>query len=113
MTWYPESFTNVPMSDMNMRADSSRGYPGRTYRFFTGIRIYGFGHGLSYSAFSYKFLSSPSKISLHKSLKASVLLCHAEKLEAVDHVLVDDMQDCTNLRFGMQVSVINLGYLNS
>ncbi|XP_025690425.1 probable beta-D-xylosidase 6 isoform X2 [Arachis hypogaea] len=106
MTWYPESFTNVPMSDMNMRADPSRGYPGRTYRFYTGTRIYGFGHGLSYSAFSYKFLSSsPTKISLHKSLKA-------ERLEGVDEVLVDDMQDCSKLRFGMQVSVMNLGDLD-
>ncbi|MED6131849.1 hypothetical protein PIB30_013579 [Stylosanthes scabra] len=109
MTWYPESFTNVPMSDMNMRADPSRGYPGRTYRFYTGTRVYGFGHGLSYSAFSYKFSSSsPSKISLYTSVKADKLL-----LEDVDHVLVDDdMQDCSTLRFEMQVSVMNLGDLD-
>ncbi|MED6128822.1 hypothetical protein PIB30_101641 [Stylosanthes scabra] len=108
MTWYPESFAKVPMSDMNMRADPSRGYPGRTYRFYTGTRVYGFGHGLSYSAFSYKFLSSsPSKISLYTSLKADKLL------EDVDHVVVDDdMQDCTALRFEMQVSVMNLGHLD-
>ncbi|MCO5594215.1 hypothetical protein L7F22_048240 [Adiantum nelumboides] len=29
MTWYPESFTRrVPMTDMNMRPNPSRGYPG-------------------------------------------------------------------------------------
>ncbi|OWM66171.1 hypothetical protein CDL15_Pgr013388 [Punica granatum] len=44
MTWYPESFTRAPMSDMNMRADPSRGYPGRTYRFYNRDRIYGFEH---------------------------------------------------------------------
>nr|KYP66384.1 putative beta-D-xylosidase 6 [Cajanus cajan] len=69
MTWYPEAFTNVPMNDMSMRADPSRGYPGRTYRFYTGSRVYGFGHGLSYSDFSYNFLSAPSKISLSRIVK--------------------------------------------
>ncbi|KAI5072734.1 hypothetical protein GOP47_0012840, partial [Adiantum capillus-veneris] len=34
MTWYPESFTQVPMTDMNMRPNPSRGYPGRTHRFY-------------------------------------------------------------------------------
>ncbi|KAL0450091.1 UNVERIFIED_CONTAM: putative beta-D-xylosidase 6 [Sesamum latifolium] len=55
MTWYPESFTSIPMSDMNMRADPSRNYPGRTYRFYLGKRIYGFGYGLSYTSFTYNF----------------------------------------------------------
>nr|GFA08835.1 probable beta-D-xylosidase 6 [Tanacetum cinerariifolium] len=35
VTWYPESFTSVPMTNMNMRSDLSNGYPGRTYRFYT------------------------------------------------------------------------------
>lgn len=52
MTWYLESFTNVPMTNMNMRADPANGYPGRTYRFYTGDLLYGFGHGLSYTSFS-------------------------------------------------------------
>lgn len=52
MSWYPESYTKVPMTDMNMRPDESRGYPGRTYRFYTGDVIYNFGHGMSYTRFS-------------------------------------------------------------
>ncbi|KFK31135.1 hypothetical protein AALP_AA6G072500 [Arabis alpina] len=32
MTWYPQSFVNVKMTDMRMR--SASGYPGRTYRFY-------------------------------------------------------------------------------
>lgn len=58
MTWYPREFSNVPMTDMRMRPDPSSGYPGRTYRFYTGKTVYEFGHGLSYSNHSYKFVSS-------------------------------------------------------
>ncbi|KAB2599337.1 beta-D-xylosidase [Pyrus ussuriensis x Pyrus communis] len=37
MTWYPQNYVaNLPMTDMAMRADPARGYPGRTYRFYKG-----------------------------------------------------------------------------
>uniref|UniRef100_A0ACD5XHT0 Uncharacterized protein n=1 Tax=Avena sativa TaxID=4498 RepID=A0ACD5XHT0_AVESA len=52
VTWYPEEFTKVPMTDMRMRADPASGYPGRTYRFYQGSTVYKFGDGLSYSKFS-------------------------------------------------------------
>ncbi|GER31836.1 beta-xylosidase 3 [Striga asiatica] len=48
MTWYSESFTGVPMSDMNMRPDPCRNYPGRTYRFYTGDTVHNFGYELIY-----------------------------------------------------------------
>lgn len=53
-TFYPESFTStVPMTDMNMHPNSDTGFPGRTYRFYTGPVVLPFGHGLSYSDFRY------------------------------------------------------------
>ncbi|XP_064954351.1 probable beta-D-xylosidase 7 [Musa acuminata AAA Group] len=55
VTWYPQEFTRVPMIDMRMRADPASGYPGRTYRFYTGKPVYRFGHGLSYTTYSYEF----------------------------------------------------------
>ncbi|KAI3757386.1 hypothetical protein L6452_04923 [Arctium lappa] len=65
MTWYPEEFANVPMTDMGMRPDPSSGYPGRTYRFYNGKTVFEFGYGLSYSTHSYKFVSRiPNKIQL-------------------------------------------------
>ncbi|XP_057448608.1 probable beta-D-xylosidase 6 [Lotus japonicus] len=116
MTWYPESFTNVPMNDMSMRADPSRGYPGRTYRFYTGSRVYGFGHGLSYSGFSYKFLSAPSKVSLSRITKGSLrksLSDQAEKeVYGVDYVQVDELLSCNSLSFPVHISVTNLGDLD-
>lgn len=57
VTWYPKDFIKVPMTDMRMRADPSSGYPGRTYRFFKGPKVYEFGYGLSYSRYSHEFVS--------------------------------------------------------
>lgn len=111
MTWYPEAFTSIPMTDMNMRADPSRGYPGRTYRFYTGHRLYGFGQGLSYTNFSYKFLSVPNKISLSGSLKAdsSKNIMHQAAGHGPDLIHIDEVESCKSLGFYVQISVMNLG----
>ncbi|KAG8632970.1 probable beta-D-xylosidase 7 [Manihot esculenta] len=70
MTWYPQQFTQVPMTDMRMRANSSSGYPGRTYRFYQGKKVFEFGYGLSYSNYSYEIVSvTPDKINLRSSTK--------------------------------------------
>lgn len=45
------------MTDMRMRPEPKSGYPGRTYRFYTGKKVFEFGYGLSYSSYSYEFLS--------------------------------------------------------
>lgn len=58
VTWYPQEFTKVPMTDMRMRADPATGYPGRTYKFYTGEAVFKFGYGLSYSTHSYEFAST-------------------------------------------------------
>ncbi|URD93709.1 beta-D-xylosidase [Musa troglodytarum] len=69
VTWYPQDFTKVPMSDMRMRANPPRGYPGRTYRFYTGNPVYQFGYGLSYSYYSYEFeAGAATSIYLNNSL---------------------------------------------
>ncbi|KAF2291522.1 hypothetical protein GH714_025105 [Hevea brasiliensis] len=44
MTWYPQEFVKVPMTDMRMRPDYSSGYPGRTYRFYKGQNVFEFVH---------------------------------------------------------------------
>ncbi|CAL9110828.1 unnamed protein product [Musa textilis] len=69
VTWYPQDFTKVPMTDMRMRADPATGYPGRTYRFYTGKPVYQFGYGLSYSKYSYEFeAGAATSIYLNNSL---------------------------------------------
>ncbi|XP_051141419.1 probable beta-D-xylosidase 6 isoform X1 [Andrographis paniculata] len=105
VTWYPESFVRVPMNDMNMRPDPSRNYPGRTHRFYTGDTVYGFGHGLSYTSFSYKLASSvPGKLQIKElSRRRSTLY------DDLDYILIDEIRDCSLLKFEVQILVSNDG----
>jgi hypothetical protein len=58
-TIHSADFVNsVLMSDMGMRPNKSSPNPGRTYRFFTGVPVYPFGTGLSYTTFMYSWLNS-------------------------------------------------------
>ncbi|KAG9130897.1 hypothetical protein Leryth_006676 [Lithospermum erythrorhizon] len=106
VTWYPDSFTRVPMTDMNMRADPSHGYPGRTYRFYTGHRVYGFGHGLSYTTFTYSIVSAPDKLSL---LGLGSINIESQRSSGAEHIHVEDIANCHLLKFYVQISVTNNG----
>lgn len=96
ITWYPDSFMQVPMTDMNMRPSPSRGYPGRTHRFYRGDAVFKFGHGLSYMDISEAFVSAPSEIYLpfcvdhfHERilmLNSTPSLCYVPDNNNLDHV---------------------------
>ncbi|XP_058080552.1 probable beta-D-xylosidase 6 isoform X1 [Magnolia sinica] len=114
VTWYPESFTHVAMTDMRMRADPSRGYPGRTYRFYRGDVVYRFGYGLSYSEYYYKFISAPDRISLSGSVveaNPNNRLAY-ERKDGFGYIHIDDVACCDALRFNIQISVVNNGYMD-
>ncbi|KAL0335150.1 UNVERIFIED_CONTAM: Beta-xylosidase/alpha-L-arabinofuranosidase 2 [Sesamum radiatum] len=65
MTWYPQSYVEqVDMTNMNMRPDPATGYPGRTYRFYTGPTVFKFGDGLSYSQFDHRLVTAPTLVSI-------------------------------------------------
>ncbi|XP_027352718.1 probable beta-D-xylosidase 2 [Abrus precatorius] len=65
VTWYPQEFIrNLSMTNMGMRASKSKGYPGRTYRFYNGAVVYPFGHGLSYTHFVHTIASAPTVVSI-------------------------------------------------
>lgn len=71
VSWYPEAYTKISMTNMQMRPDSPSSYPGRTFRFYTGETIYSFGYGLSYSKFQHSFAVAPSSLtapSVHEQL---------------------------------------------
>ncbi|XP_051218388.1 probable beta-D-xylosidase 6 [Lolium perenne] len=114
ITWYPESFTAVPMTDMNMRADPSRGYPGRTYRFYTGDVVYGFGYGLSYSKYSYNIVGAPRTISLSRSSSPSLISRKPAytRRDGLDYVQVEDIASCESLTFSVHISVSNDGAMD-
>ncbi|OAY76905.1 putative beta-D-xylosidase 6 [Ananas comosus] len=114
VTWYPESFTNIPMNDMNMRADPSRGYPGRTYRFYTGEVVFSFGYGLSYSNYSYRSLSAPERVSLSELFSEADIgrkLAYAER-DGCGHVKIEEISSCDALRFSVHVTVSNHGSMD-
>ncbi|XVF67165.1 hypothetical protein PTKIN_Ptkin10aG0098700 [Pterospermum kingtungense] len=103
MTWYPQSYVDkVPMTNMNMRPDPSKGYPGRTYRFYTGETVYTFGDGLSYSKFSHQLFKAPQQVSIPLEEDH---VCRSSECKSVDAV----EQRCKNLAFDIHLRVQNKG----
>ena len=50
---------------MALRPDAARGYPGRTYKFYDGPAVlYPFGHGLSYTNFSYASATTGATVTI-------------------------------------------------
>lgn len=99
------------MNDMNMRADPSRSYPGRTYRFYTGNIVYGFGYGLSFTDYTYKLLYAPKRLTLSESIYPE----YRRKIQLqrgghqIDYIHVDDVEYCDSLIFHVQISIMNQG----
>ncbi|KAL6662315.1 hypothetical protein ACP70R_000174 [Stipagrostis hirtigluma subsp. patula] len=108
VTWYPEEFTKVPMTDMRMRADPATGYPGRSYRFYQGKTIYKFGYGLSYSKFSRRLVTGGKNPAPSTSLLAGLT---ATSGDSATYYHVDDIGDdgCEQLKFPAEVEVHNHG----
>ncbi|XP_017218486.1 beta-D-xylosidase 1 [Daucus carota subsp. sativus] len=108
MTWYPQSYlAKVPMTNMDMRANPARGYPGRTYRFYKGPVIFPFGHGLSYTTFAHTLAHGPSSVAVslanNHSFKNSTIL--NDNLRVI-HV------NCEGLSVGVHVDVKNTGTMD-
>ncbi|XP_057965994.1 probable beta-D-xylosidase 5 [Malania oleifera] len=106
-TWYPQEYADqVPMTDMNMRANTSQNFPGRTYRFYTGKPVYPFGHGLSYSTFSKFIKAAPSTILIPvTSTSTPFTILSSIFTTAIEASTVN----CTNLQFDVVISVRNKG----
>ncbi|KAK4441828.1 putative beta-D-xylosidase 2 [Sesamum alatum] len=105
MTWYPQEYlNNLPMTAMDMRADPSRNYPGRTYRFYKGPVVYPFGHGMSYTSFVHTIADAPKAFSVpvdgrHHSNTTTV----SSKSIRVNHA------KCERLALRVHVDVKNTG----
>ncbi|KAF3658298.1 putative beta-D-xylosidase 7 [Capsicum annuum] len=107
VTWYPKEFNKVPMNDMRMRPVSSNGYPGRTYRFYKGPKVFEFGYGLSYTNYSYSF-ASVNQNKLHfKNLKVNKTTENC----SVPNIAVSDIgsEVCNNVMITVKVAVKNQG----
>ncbi|RZB69442.1 probable beta-D-xylosidase 7 [Glycine soja] len=108
ITWYPKDFIKVPMTDMRMRADPASGYPGRTYRFYTGPKVYEFGYGLSYTKYSYKLLSL-SHNTLHINQSSTHLT--TQNSETIRYKLVSELAEetCQTMLLSIALGVTNRG----
>lgn len=107
MTWYPQSYVEkVPMTNMNMRPDPSKGYPGRTYRFYTGDTVYSFGDGLSYSSFTHHLAQAPELVSVPLELNHACKI--SNKCMSVDAL----EQTCQDLGFDVHLGVKNSGTMS-
>ncbi|XP_031121321.1 beta-xylosidase/alpha-L-arabinofuranosidase 2-like [Ipomoea triloba] len=103
-TWYPQSFADsVSMIDMRMRPDPKTGYPGRTYRFYTGPTLFKFGYGLSYTKFRHSIVQAQDSVSLALDQGHA---CRSTKCESVDAA----EQTCTNSApLDIHLNVKNVG----
>ncbi|KAK2974480.1 hypothetical protein RJ640_018645 [Escallonia rubra] len=113
-TWYPQEYVDqVPMTDMNMRANATSNFPGRTYRFYKGTSLYKFGHGLSYSTFYNFVISAPSTILIHQTTSTNILISNSnttqENAQAID---TSTINNCQKLEFPVVVGVKNAGNMD-
>ncbi|GKV44047.1 hypothetical protein SLEP1_g51276 [Rubroshorea leprosula] len=108
MTWYPQDFVKIAMTDMRMRPESSSDYPGRTYRFYKGDTVFEFGYGLSYSKYTYEFKRKPlNTLYLNQSSTMEI----ATTSDSVRYLLVSQLgqEACDKRKFSVIVGVQNHG----
>ncbi|MCD9642001.1 beta-D-xylosidase [Datura stramonium] len=107
MTWYPQAYVaKVSMTNMDMRADPTRGYPGRTYRFYKGPTVFPFGAGFSYTRFNQHLVSAPTTISvptLHSNLEGNNATTMKKNAVRTKHI------KCESLDLNMHIDVKNIG----
>lgn len=108
MTWYPQDYVaKVPMTDMNMRADPARRYPGRTYRFYKGPVVFPFGYGITYTTYSESLVEAPTKVSLPPAhLDVLKNLSNSTDAIRLSHT------NCDTPAIGIHVDVKNTGSMD-
>lgn len=110
MTWYPEEYVaRLPMTDMDMRPNPARGYPGRTYKFYNGPVVFPFGHGLSYTRFRHTLSLSPPK---QVSVPLASLQALTNSTTISSNAIRVSHANCDALELGFHVDVSNEGSMD-
>ena len=109
MTWYPQNYVaNLPMTDMAMRADPARGYPGRTYRFYKGPVVFPFGLGLSYTRFSHSLAQGPTLV----SVSFTSLVASKNTTMPGNHDIRVSHTNCDSLSLDVHIDIKNSGTMD-
>ncbi|KAK9110662.1 hypothetical protein Sjap_018722 [Stephania japonica] len=84
----------------------SNGYPGRTYRFYTGKPVFKFGHGLTYTKYAYTFKSVELK---QLDLRPYGSIQAVETGTSASYLSVSELENenCDKLKFSATVGVRN------
>lgn len=110
MTWYPQSYiAKVPMTNMDLRADPSRGYPGRTYRFYKGPVVFSYGHGLSYTSFTNTLAKLPPKQVSVSLATTTTLYSNLDMSNISSHGIKVSHTNCNVPTMDVHVDVKNTG----
>ena len=73
-------------SDKDLPDFNEYSMKNRTYRYFTGQPLYGFGYGLSYTSFRYDQLQLPVKSGINTTVKVSVRVTNTGKMDGEEVV---------------------------
>jgi beta-glucosidase len=68
-------------SDSDLGSFEDYSMNNRTYRYFKGTPLYGFGYGLSYTKFEYGNLMLPANVPANKKITVSVKVTNAGKMD--------------------------------
>ncbi|PUZ45777.1 hypothetical protein GQ55_8G251900 [Panicum hallii var. hallii] len=112
MTWYPQDYLQkAPMTNMAMRANPKSGYPGRTYRFYTGPTVLPFGHGLSYTQFTHSLAHAPAQLTVQLAggHAAATSLLNATRSGGSARAVRVAHARCEGLAVPVHVDVRNVG----
>ncbi|MGZ5190139.1 MAG: glycoside hydrolase family 3 C-terminal domain-containing protein, partial [Flavisolibacter sp.] len=73
-------------SDKDLPDFNDYSMKNRTYRYFTGLPLYGFGYGLSYTSFRYDQLQLPLKAGINSKMQVSVRVTNTGKMDGEEVV---------------------------
>ncbi|KAJ8433850.1 hypothetical protein Cgig2_032061 [Carnegiea gigantea] len=75
--------------------------------------IYHFGHGLSYTYYTYKLLSALNRLSLLRFMKSGAGKRELYQTEAgVEYIPTNELLSCEMLSFSVQMSVMNMDHMD-